>query len=145
MKVLSFILQLGFCSLGTDYVCDNDDTEMSQVIQHFRELGLVFKRKGSSKANVINNDSMADVGDEKLFLYHLVILTFESVFIQPDYHYQYQYVVVQRNLELTKRNLLLLKQITVSMHTQELFYLSILSHFLAKSGSYGFHYKIDKR
>ena len=53
MKVLSFILQLGFCSLGTDYVCDNDDTEMSQVIQHFRELGLVFKRKGSSKENVI--------------------------------------------------------------------------------------------
>lgn len=53
VKVLSFILQLGFCSLGTDYVCDNDDTEMSQVIQHFRELGLVFKRKGSSKENVI--------------------------------------------------------------------------------------------
>lgn len=49
VKVLSFILQLGFCSLGTDYVCDNDDKEMSQVIQHFRELGLVFKRKGSSK------------------------------------------------------------------------------------------------
>ena len=45
VKVLSFILQLGFCSLGVDYVCDNDDQEMSQVIQHFRELGLVFKRK----------------------------------------------------------------------------------------------------
>lgn len=45
VKVLSFILQLGFCSLGVDYLCDNDDPEMSQVIQHFRELGLVFKRK----------------------------------------------------------------------------------------------------
>ena len=45
VKVLSFILQLGFCSLGVDYVCDNDDSEMVQVIQHFRELGLVFKRK----------------------------------------------------------------------------------------------------
>ena len=45
VKVLSFILQLGFCSLGVDYLCDNDDAEMSQVIQHFRELGLVFKRK----------------------------------------------------------------------------------------------------
>jgi len=49
VKVLSFILQLGFCSLGVDYVCDNDDSEMVQVIQHFRELGLVFKRKGTSK------------------------------------------------------------------------------------------------
>lgn len=57
------------------------------------------------------------------------ILTFESVFIQQDYHYQYQYVVVQKNLELTKRNLLLLKQITVSMHTQEPFYLSKIYFF----------------
>ena len=55
--------------------------------------------------------------------HHFSILTYESVFIQQDYHYQYQYVVVQKNLELTKRNLLLLKQITVSMHTQEPFYL----------------------
>ena len=39
---------------------------MSQVIQHFRELGLVFKRKGSSKENVINNDIIdhVNVGDE---------------------------------------------------------------------------------
>lgn len=49
VKVLSFVLQLGFCSLGIDYPCDNDDEQMSRVIQHFRELGLIFKRKGSSK------------------------------------------------------------------------------------------------
>ena len=71
MKVLSFILQLGFCSLGTDYVCDNDDTEMSQVIQHFRELGLVFKRKGSSKENVIQiltNQLIARFHQKSIFL-----------------------------------------------------------------------------
>ena len=50
------------------------------------------------------------------------ILTFESVFIQPDYHYQFQSVEVQKNLELIKKSLSLLKQITVFMHTQEPFY-----------------------
>lgn len=49
VKVLSFVLQLGFCSLGIDYPCDNSDEQMSRVIQHFRELGLIFKRKGTAK------------------------------------------------------------------------------------------------
>lgn len=48
VRVLSFVLQLGFCSFGIDYPCD-DDPQMNKVIQHFRELGLVFKRKGTSK------------------------------------------------------------------------------------------------
>ena len=79
VKVLSFILQLGFCSLGTDYVCDNDDTEMSQVIQHFRELGLVFKRKGSSKENVIQ---MSYKFHDKIFLTNQHIARFyqKSIF-----------------------------------------------------------------
>lgn len=74
---MSFILQLGFCSLGTDYVCDNDDSEMSQVIQHFRELGLVFKRKGSSKENVINNGHVnVDENSENSHQYGVTNMTF---------------------------------------------------------------------
>ena len=126
--MLSFILQLGFCSLGTDYVCDNDDTEMSQVIQHFRELGLVFKRKRSSKENVIHFLTRIETSNLRCFLVasdgifsDKIFLISKSVFIQQDFHYQYRYVEVQKSQELTKKSLSLSKQITEYTLTQERF------------------------
>ena len=51
VNVLAFVLQLGYCSFGTDYPCDNSNNEIGRVIQHFREMGLIFKRK--SKEQVV--------------------------------------------------------------------------------------------
>ena len=54
VNVLAFVLQLGYCSFGTDYPCDNSNHEIGRVIQHFREMGLIFKRK--SKEQVVFKD-----------------------------------------------------------------------------------------
>lgn len=60
VNVLAFVLQLGYCSFGTDYPCDNSNNEICRVIQHFREMGLIFKRKskeqvGSKKCQPVMN------------------------------------------------------------------------------------------
>jgi len=49
VNVLAFVLQLGYCSFGTDYPCDNSNHEIGRVIQHFREMGLIFKRKSKEQ------------------------------------------------------------------------------------------------
>ncbi|XP_071948018.1 general transcription factor IIH subunit 4-like [Antedon mediterranea] len=49
VTALSFLFQLSFSKLGKDYSTDGMSEAQLQLLQHLRELGLVFQRKRSSK------------------------------------------------------------------------------------------------
>lgn len=48
VECLTFLLQLGFSKLGSDYVTDGMSEQQLMFLQHLREFGLVYQRKRSS-------------------------------------------------------------------------------------------------
>ena len=45
MECLTFLLQLNFATLGKDFPTDSLTDSQLRLLQHLRELGLVFQKK----------------------------------------------------------------------------------------------------